>query len=415
MKFYLTFFILTILFLRYSCKIKLSRIKSDIQWTPHKIIDKLENFQYLIDPENFFNITNSTSVINNTINFLINSSKISNFIKPLFPIVIILPEISEHYTYNSSRGVLRKNTKDFLFQFSNYLLKKFSIEEDNSILLLFLLNDKQVNIRIGENLKFYFSKGNQKKEILQSIKNDLKEGKYANAIIKVLEQIRYCLEEHEKFDMSIFIILAFVPLILLIIISPCFVNKNYNPKKENELEKSSKNYKFKPLTIKNTLEKFEEINRLEKSSEELFNEICLFCLKYYEINNESLEKKDEQIDILVTEDIEIETIITLQCGHFYHYDCEFYYKNKINKECVDCRFKNEKEFKLKENYQKALIHVHSLINKDFEFFNLNISDGKIIWHVPEIEDENHKIELNNSQIINNDKNRKPVKFTIRET
>lgn len=411
MKFFYLVLFLIFLFATNVSKIKKKSFnKDEIKWNSLNLINTINKFDNYIDPENILLKYNKTE-IDESLSRLVNSSKIDATLKPIIPVIIFVSEISDEYIYKSSKGIERKNTKLFLLELSQFVLKKLSIEDDHCMFILFSINDKQVNIRIGQLFKHFFSRGLPKKEILDSIHGDLLENKYTEACIKIIEQIRYFMEE-DIIDFSYIIIIIFIPVILYILISSCLSKKKLI-KSKNHTEKEEI-FNFKVLPVEEILKHFEKLNKSNHTTSQLFQEICFYCLDPYDGSDLGLNNlENQENEILITENLEHKACIKLQCGHILHYECYNYFQKKCLNICHYCKFNNENQ-QNKTNYLTALLEVQTKLNKDLQAYDCEIADGKITWQVPEIEEEIPKMENIQLRLTPKKQSSENKKFKIRD-
>jgi hypothetical protein len=400
------------------------------QWTPERLVEKATQIQNLYDFENIIpkNSYTSLKLKNNSdiasIDEKLNILKKIEVLKNITfynndtedikyhpnPIVLLISEISDDYFNNQT---LAKNTHLFLKKFSKLLFKKFSLEEELTVIIIISVMDKQVNLRLGsklrEHLRQIFLLRNSVEEIIKnlSLEKLLEDFKYSQAINEILENL-IALFKKTPSNLGKIIMIILVPILILIIffsVRACLTPRKYIPsnspkkspktKKDKrepkpfELDLSKNNKIFTPNTIEKTLENLEEINKLADAPIDPKNYMCVICLLSCSQTPQHIEAKEE-IDIMLTEEMQIEPINILQCGHVYHYDCISHWYKEVFKECPCCRLKEaipiSKDNDRKTQFMNFVLEVQLLLNKDLELFNLHVEDKKIKWVYAEIEE-----------------------------
>jgi hypothetical protein len=400
------------------------------KWTPERLVEKATQIQNFYDFENIITNNSNTSlklknnsdiaIIDEKLNILKNIEELKNITfynnetedieyHPN-PIVLLISEISDDYFNNQT---LAKNTHLFLKKFSKLLLKKFSLEEELTVIILISVLDKQVNLRLGsklrEHLRQKYLLRNSVEEIIKSrsLEKLLEDFKYSQAINEILENL-IALFEKRPSNLGKIIMVILVPILILIIffsVRACLTPRKYipsnspkkSPKKDKhepepfELDLSKNNKIFTPKTIERTLENFEEINKLADAPIDPENYMCVICLLSCSQTPPHIEAKEE-IDIMLTEEVQIEPINILQCGHVYHYDCISHWYKQVFKECPCCRLQEAipitKDNDRKTQFLNFVLEVQLLLNNDLELFNLHVEDKKIKWVYPEIAEAN---------------------------
>lgn len=393
---------------------KVNNKKDPPQWNPYSLVKKINLYTGICDPENYLKEKSTLAEIVEKMN--------KKYKMKIF--VILISEISSDYTDSKTK---LKKTYSFLNELSKALTKKYTINDDNSLIILLSINDKQGNMRSGYLFRKYF-KRKEIEKVLTNAESELQEKSYNLALEKILQNINKSLEEDRARLREYIIFILLLSLIIAIVVWLYKKNKRVKLSKQENNNHKQKKYKYKKMTVEQTLAKIENFNKTEKTSKELALKYCIICLeKCNRLSEDELKKghenHDNDFDILKTEEVNYEPVTILNCGHLFHYDCIHYWMDEQIKECPTCKWKLEenrrsrgedKGGKLlgsrKFNFLNGIIEVHSRINSDLSFYHLNIRDGEITWTLPSIEeDENDddsalekvEIEIQNNQINQN--------------
>jgi hypothetical protein len=430
------------------------------QWTPEELVENFASFNNIYDPDkilikinnkknnfsenikinktnsfgenkkyensnnsgklNFQNLQTSIDKIKNK-TFSIYNDQINPLSAEfkLNPILVIINEISDEFL---NQKTFTKNSHLFLKKFSKLLLKKFSLNEDYTIIILISINDKAVNFRLGtklrEKLRQEFLNKNSVENILKNpdLINQLENHNYTQAINFIFDSIINLLEKKEE-NLGKILFVLFVPVILVTIyysLRSCLMPRKYIPMKNNgdksainvessslKVNKIKNKNNDKAMNVEEILKKFQEFNSMEKSPNETECKICIICLMSCCPAATNKENDKEEENILVTEEVQLEPITILDCNHIYHYDCLKYWYSIENKKCPTCRF-NEGVMPSqdpKSQFLNIVVQIQMIICIDLELFDMKVEDGKIKWVFPEIEETSKLDEIKDQEVV----------------
>jgi hypothetical protein len=234
-------------------------------WSPRSLVEHLSFFEEILDPEDIFPETES--IYKNLGNLVYKSAQ------KLRPIVLVISRLSSDYSPGNSM-----TTKLYLFlkDFSKLLLKKFSVSENNTVIIILSTGDKHGNILITKKHRKNLTKEKVFK-ILSSVEPELTRGDYVSAVNKIIDQLVDFLKKESgiKIGLLIRILVPFTIITLICVLWCLFAGKVKKEEKET-VEKIEK--KYTPLTLEETLKKFNEINLIERTSEQLSHEMWIICL-----------------------------------------------------------------------------------------------------------------------------------------
>ena len=147
-----------------------------VEWLPESIFNSTTYQNGIVDPENYLKDFEDKNLLYYQIDEI-------KRLKEIDVTLVIISKISSVY----SNGV-KKNISKFVDDLSSLLADKKSQSDWNSLIILFSVEDKQMQIRTGSEVAKNFDNYSSAK-LLRSIKKDLKSENYGIASAKVLQNI----------------------------------------------------------------------------------------------------------------------------------------------------------------------------------------------------------------------------------
>ena len=302
----------------------------------------------------------------------------------------------------------------FLNDLSYHSLKGDKNKEINSIFVLFSIEDRKMRIRTGEKARKFISDSTGL-SILESLKTNLKNKEYDEAIEELIDLIRYRLTTSNLklsfYDLFDFMLRNwFFTLIIVLLIYTAL-----HPKKSlDDLAKEK-------------LEKIKKITQKHKNNKKKFVETtCIVCLDDLEedtnddknpINNKDIN--DDKNSINHNKDINDDNSInhnkdlnkdkklednyppeeskefndekknqkkvfraTLECGHSFHSTCIANWMDKQNN-CPVCREKIDKEDDSNNKpLSENLVNIHTHYHPTFNSLVFDYTTDTLVWSSP---------------------------------
>ena len=256
-----------------------------------------------------------------------------------------------------------ESIKNATFNLCRYLSNYFSINMAESVVALFSIETRRVRIRTGEITKESIT-DDEASEMINNLGSYLREKKYYEAWIKLIENIDYYYNTNTfiigiLWGLSSIILFVFILLITLL------------------YKMIKKIFKCWKLPDDDNLRKIVRFLKAQKSNKKIFTENCAICLEKFiiktEIENVDIKEKTGKKTKLIDNKGDIST---LDCGHQFHTNCIAKWMEKKN-DCPLCRQKinpkyNQDEAKMVWGVQNELydnnynnINYDHLYTRDF--------------------------------------------------
>ena len=280
-------------------------------------------------------ILSQTSTINKTIvskvidpnNYIPNDEEIYNKIITIEQnynisvLLIVIDKMDEPLFgwFSSKKKVDR--IRQFATDFENLYYNNNKTLIDNSMTLLFSLQDRKMRINAGKIPRKVFSNYGRQR-LMDNIKPELRKRQYEKAFTLILNNII----DYENFMYRhYFLIIAIVAILFIFFCIGTLVGIK-NDKERNFA--NSKLAKINNMVI--------ELHKGQKNVKDLVNENCVICLESFIEKEKNNNLKNLQKPLL--EHNEEKQIKDLYCGHKFHIDCLNKYKELTDNkyECPIC-------------------------------------------------------------------------------
>ena len=293
-------------------------IKTSLSWTPESLYENYTTeMQYetstlnktiltkIIDPNGY--IKDQSELYEKIVIIELNHN-----ISFLF---IVIDEIDDpFFTMFTKKKVDR--IRNFANEFEQLYYQNNLTLIDDSMTLIFAINDRKMRINTGKNARLEFS-GYGRQRLLDNIKPELRKKNYNKAFNIILNNIA----DYENFMYRhYFLIIAIIAIFFLFFCIGTWVGVKKDKEKNFANNKISK--------INNMVV---ELHKNDKNVKDIVNENCVICLENFNKNKE----KNEGLKTPLLNYSEDTQIINLNCGHKFHVSCINKWK-EIEKECPLC-------------------------------------------------------------------------------
>ena len=331
-------------------------------WTPNTLYSNYTN-----------TIQSQTSTINKTIlskvidpnNYIPNDEDIYNKIITIEQnynisvLFIVIDKMEDPFlTWFSSKNKVDRIRK-FATDFEKLYYNNNKTLIDNSMTLLFSLQDRKMRINAGKIPRKVFSNYGRQR-LMDNIKPELRKRQYEKAFTLILNNII----DYENFMYRHYFLIISIVAILFIFFCIGMLVGIKNDKERNFA--NAKLAKINNMVI--------EMHKGEKNVRDLVNENCVICLENFAKNEKNSNLQNLQRPLL--EDNEEKQIKDLHCGHRFHICCLNKWKDLLINDyyCPIC-YEKLRDNASPQELSEKVYNIQRLCNPNLVSIKVNMNGG----------------------------------------